>query len=318
MSWYINDSSIAGQYQTPVDFIADLSQLLAARSQIPLLAAQMYCSRGLYSRPVSPSYDFQTAVRSTGDRSLITLVLNWLSKAGPFWEESRQAVADDYFECHGADVTDQGLGEAARRVLSSNSGSTYSFANSGFDYTPLPVVHGLAEEPLGTVHIQNHWDISGLRVAAENATPPPLNWGQMLAQIQDRYEQLNIVPSCIAPLNGQPFNRYVVERVNELLSVLNEYVACFSEAGELTARNNEIFVQHFTGEKSWFSDESTTNKREYKSQLTFVDPCNTASEIFCPWHGKIKTPQYRIHFEWPPRLRERLRVFYIGPKITKS
>jgi len=257
-------------------------------------------------------------VRSTGDRSLTALVLNWLAKAGPFWEESRQAVADDYFECHDTDVTDQGLGEAARRLLSGNTGSTYSFANSGFEYTPLPVVHGLAEAPFGTVSVQNHWEITGLRIAAENATPPPLNWTQMLDQVQARFEQLDLVRSCIAPLNGEPFSRYVVERVAELLRVLNEYVACLARAGGMTERNHELFAQHFTGEKAWFSDESETNKHKFRHQMTFVDPGNPSAGVFCPWHGKIKTPQYRIHFEWPPKPGEKLRVFYIGPKITKA
>lgn len=318
MSWYINDVSIAGQYQAPADFVADLKQLLAARNQTPLLATQMYCSWNLHFRPVSQDYDFQRAVRSVGDHSLTALVLNWLTKAGPFWEESRQAVADDYFEYHSLDVTDQGLGEAARRQLSGNTGSTYSFANSGFDYTPLPVVHGLAEAPFGTVLIQNYWEITGLRMAAEAATPPPLNWDQMLKQSQERFEQLDFVPSCIAPLKGEPFGRHVVERVSELLRVLNEYVACLAIAGVMTDRNHELTAQHFTGEKAWFSDESETNKHKFCHQLTFVDPRNPDSGVFCPWHGKIKTPQYRIHFDWPPKPGKRLRVFYIGPKITKT
>lgn len=318
MSWYINDISLAGQYQTPVDFIADLKQLLVARNQIPLLAAQLYCSRSVHCRPVSPNCDFQRAVINSGDRSLIALVLNWLSKAGPFWEDSRQHVADDYFEYEGTDVTDQGLGEVARRLLSGSAGSTYSFARTGFDKTPLHVVHGLPEAPFGALDVHNFWEIAGLRLAAEDATPPPQNWNQMLNKAQDQFEQLNLIPSCIEPLIGEPFNRYVVERVNELLGVLNEYVTCFSEAGDKTDRNHELLTQHFTGEKAWFSDESETNKQKFRSQMTFIDPCDSTREVFCPWHGKIKTPQYRIHFEWPPRLRERLRVFYIGPKITKS
>jgi hypothetical protein len=40
-------------------------------------------------------------------------------------------------------------------------------------------------------------------------------------------------------------------------------------------------------------------------------------KIFCTWHGKVKTPQYRIHFSWPISAVAPLYVVYIGPKITK-
>jgi hypothetical protein len=53
--------------------------------------------------------------------------------------------------------------------------------------------------------------------------------------------------------------------------------------------------------------------------MSFVDPENPAKKFFCPWHGKIQTPQFRIHFEWPiPAHQQRLKVLYIGPKITKG
>lgn len=53
--------------------------------------------------------------------------------------------------------------------------------------------------------------------------------------------------------------------------------------------------------------------------MTFSDPSPTGKKLFCPWHGKIKTPQFRIHFEWPrPAGQREIKVVYIGPKITKQ
>lgn len=53
--------------------------------------------------------------------------------------------------------------------------------------------------------------------------------------------------------------------------------------------------------------------------FTFADPADQTALIFCPFHGKIKTPQYRIHFPWPlAREESRLRIAYIGPKLTKD
>lgn len=56
--------------------------------------------------------------------------MNWLDKSGPFWDEDREENVDDYFHFEGTDVTDQGLGEAARRVLAGRQAGAYSFFDS--------------------------------------------------------------------------------------------------------------------------------------------------------------------------------------------
>lgn len=318
MVWFVNDLSLASQYPTTEAFIKDLKQLLLLRDRLPLLASRLFCSRTICYRSVSPNHNFQQAVLSSGDRYLRQLVLNWLTKAGPFWEDLRQTAADDYFECHAADVTDLGLGEAARRRLSGALATSISFPGAGFDYSPLPVIQGLPEEPISTIELENQWKWEDVQRAVETAMPPITNWEQMLTEARRRFDYLDLVTGCDAPLKPEPFSHYVVERVFELLQVLNEYASCMAETGAPNKRTNELMAQHFSGEKSWFSDESTSNKRDFKEKLEFRDPAQPDSKVSCPWHGKIKTPQYRIHFEWPPIPRKKLRVFYIGPKITKN
>lgn len=89
--------------------------------------------------------------------------------------------------------------------------------------------------------------------------------------------------------------------------------------GTNSIETDRLIAAHFSGEKAWFTDESEGNKKKFASQMTFVDPLNSSMKIFCPFHGKIKTPQYRIHFPWPMAQDEGvLRIVYIGPKITKG
>lgn len=318
MSWFINELSLAGQYPTAESFVLELKKLLTLRNRLPLLSSTLFCSRTVLYRPVSQSHDFQQAVQASGDRTLTRQVLNWLTKAGPFWEEKRVPVADDYFHCHQEEVTELGLGEAARRQISGTSANSVSFSCAGFDYSPLPIIHGLLEEPISTIQLVNQWKWEDVESAVEAAKPPIINWTQMLAEARGNFDHLDLLADCGDPLKPEPFSRYVVERVFELLRVLNEYMHCMISAGGLTERNNELFAEHFTGGKSWFSDESVSNKRQFKNALQFSDPARPGIKVFCPWHGKIKTPPYRIHFEWPPRPKEKLRIFYIGPKITKS
>jgi hypothetical protein len=176
----------------------------------------------------------------------------------------------------------------------------------------------LPEDPIRTVPVPNLWDTETLRESALAAAPAPANWQQMLEQAQGRFDKLNLSPKSIDNLQREPFSQYVVERIFVLLGVLQEFSACRREDGSYSERNHELIAQHFRGGKAWFTDESETNKRDFYREMSFADPERPDRKVFCPWHGKIKTPQYRIHFEWPMDAQSRLRVFYIGPKITKG
>lgn len=86
-----------------------------------------------------------------------------------------------------------------------------------------------------------------------------------------------------------------------------------------THRTHEIVADFFTGEKALFTDESDGNKSYFRKDLTFEDMSNPGQEKLYSWHGKIKTPQYRVHFSWPlTEKQEYIDIVYIGPKITKS
>ena len=76
-------------------------------------------------------------------------------------------------------------------------------------------------------------------------------------------------------------------------------------------------IDHFHGEKSWFSDSSDSEKRKFKQDLTFPHPERAQENLFCTWHGKVKTPQYRVHFSWSFGT-DPVYVTYVGPKITKT
>ncbi len=316
MAWYINDLSLAGQYTHTSDFLKNLKELMRQRHQIPVLEAQLFCSRGLHARPVTSSINFREAVR--GDKTMVQPVLAWLTKNGPFWDDDRQVNADDYFEYCGEDVTDQGLGEAARCRLAGREAVSVSFANGGFDFTPVNIVHGLPEEPLANIPVENIWNFTGLQGSALNSLPIPYNWHQMLDQATVRFDRLSYSPQCIEALTREPFSAYIVERVFELLRVLNEFMNCRKVDGTYSSRNNELIDQHFSGSKAWFTDESDTNKDHFEKEMTFPDFDQPGQEVFCSWHGKIKSRQYRVHFEWPDSSTPVLRIFYIGPKLTKG
>jgi len=317
MHWFVNDVSLRGQYPDAATFAKALVELLKVRETTPILAEKLLCSRNLHTRLVTPHLDFRSAVTSVPKQIPVQLVLRWLTKHGPFWDDIRESAEDDYFEYDELDVTDSGLGEAARALLAERDAECFSFPNGSFDCTPIEVQHGLSESPLGLVSVPNTWDVSALRQIAQTMLPSPVNWVQMLEQAQARFSNLSISPNAVLALKKDPFSNYVVERVFFLLQTLQDFIDCLNEDGTHSARNHELIETHFTGQKAWFTDESQTNKNSFREEMTFLDE-NNNEHVFCPWHGKIKNPQYRIHFEWPVPTGAKLRVFYIGPKITKN
>ena len=139
----------------------------------------------------------------------------------------------------------------------------------------------------------------------------------MKTTARTRYPDLTFSPNSFEPLHGHPFYQGAAERVLLRLSVLNEIRNCFDESGTRTSEGHRLYQKHFTGDKAWFSDSSATEKNDFRNELTFPNPSIRGDSLFCPWHGKVKSPQLRIHFSWPVRDVEPLYIVYVGPKLTK-
>jgi hypothetical protein len=318
MEFHINDLSLSRQFADPQAFRFALEPLLRLRYREPLLQICLFCSRSLHACKATAIHDLKDAVRATGDKVYIRLVLGWVDKSGPFWDDDRQFEKDDYFEYRGSDVTNQGLGEAARRRLAGRDANAYSFQASGFEISPLPVQHGLTEEPLDSIEIINHWQIEQLRVALNFCHS--LNcWKDVQGEINRRFNNLIIASNVMNDLMASPFSAHVADQIIIRLDILSKIVDESNLNGGLSATGRILLDNHFVGQKAWFTDESTDNKVNFKKDMTFSDPSDASKRIFCPFHGKIKSPQIRIHFEWPrPRGQREIKVVYIGPKITKE
>jgi hypothetical protein len=92
--------------------------------------------------------------------------------------------------------------------------------------------------------------------------------------------------------------------------------------GSNSKRSQNLIRDLFTnaaGAEPLFSGESAPNQRNFKRVLTFPDPEDPTKEVFAHWHGKIKHRFFRIHFVWPvPRNAKRLKIVYLGQKLTKA
>jgi hypothetical protein len=316
---FVNDLSLSG-FPDRESVRLSLNALLGARRNAPNLSRALYCSRGLTIITGASGETLVSAIQSF-PRDEKLAILQWLAARGPFLEDEREPTEDDLYYYRDADVTDMGLGEAARQIQKSNDASAFSFLHgSGTEFSApsLTVSQGLIGEAISVIDIPNLSNLTDLVAAANASVPEPASWVDLLTYCRDRYPSLLIGTHCDAVLQPFPFYPNVARRTIELLRVLDAISAASDpKTGSLTAEGEALRQSHFVGEKAWFTGESDDNERDFGNEMTFPDPGDPARKIRCFWHGKIKTPQFRIHFDWPAQPGNRLKIAYIGPKISK-
>jgi hypothetical protein len=194
--------------------------------------------------------------------------------------------------------------------------TTFSFA-SDYSKTPLIVHHGLPEEPLGQYAIENIWTVEHLLESADNAQPTPKNWDEALTRLITSFSSLKISAEVYQQMAAVPYSAGVFNSLYERCKILADYLSSRDENGQLTEHSHTLLRDHFQGDKAWFSASSNQEIIDFKHQLSFTDLFDGKKTIFA-FHGKIKTPQIRIHFEWPiaPSTKV-IQIVYIGPKTTK-
>jgi hypothetical protein len=321
--WFVNDASLQGQFATVEDFEFAFRQLLRARHSYPVLRQSMRTARSFALQPAVVRKNVREVIFESKDRDFRRTVLIWLDKTGPFIDDDRMPDSDDYFECLTIDVTNGGLGEAARRKKALYEVSTFSFDRGeiNFAINPLDVIHGLPDAPLCRVAIENCWQIDGLVATIAQQRLPAKSWKDLIQNARDDFPLL-ILPDALYQnprISDETFERAIGDRVFVLLRILNQYVQLVHAEGVESKRAKEIIAEFFTGDRAWFSPESLTNQQAFQSELTFPDPSATENRIFGHWHGKISRRYFRLHFQWPlSSPTARLKILYLGPKITKS
>ena len=313
---YINELALAEACASARLEHAPLEALLAARHQHDSLAKALFCARGLLRTGVRPNLFLGDLGRKLPhDRR--QLFFQWTATRGPFIEDDRQAIDQDLFLFGDDEVTDLGLGEAARRILSSLSAAALSPVHSPisrFAADPLVVVHGLHEEPIAQVPVPNFLECAALAEAIEAEQPEPKTWAELLTQARQRFDRLCIGGHCDRILSRQPYRPHQGRRILELLDVLQRLMKEMGEDGELSAEGRGLHSQFFVGKNAWFTDETETRKQSLQT-FTFPDPTGQET-LTCFWHGKIRSDFFRLYFEWPVESpTEGLRVAYIGPHL---
>ena len=316
MRAYVNELALAEACAAARPEHAPLKALLAARYRHDSLTKALFCARGMLGTEVRPNLclgDLGRKLPPDGRQ----LFFQWTGKMGPFIDDDRQAIDQDLFLFGDDEVTDLGLGEAARRILFKFAAAAFSPVHSPtsrFAPDPLVVVHGLQEEPLAQVPVPNYLEPAALADAVQADRPEPENWPELLSEARQRFDRLCIGDYCDQILSRQPYRPPQARRILELLDVLQRLMEEMGEGGELTAEGSDLRSQFFVGDRAWFTSESQSRK-QFPDTFTFPNPSGPGT-LECLWHGKISSGAFRLHFEWPVSdPSNRLRIAYIGPHL---
>jgi len=312
----LNELSFHGQFQDIPAFRAAIERLMMLRQLARRFGREIHCRRSLANAQVTRAQTLPQVVRAF-EKDEGRALMQWFARQGPYWEDVRLHTTDDYLEYKGVPVTDTALGEAAFGVIHGQERRLASLTPSDYELSSLPVTWTADDGQANTVDVQNHWATQDLEAVLQAAPPAIDSWEQLAAVCHGRCDALTFADDCFAALRGHPFVDGAARHVLVLLDVLHRFSRCFDAAGQRTPEGQRLYQDHFTGGKAWFSDSSDLEKEEFKGDMTFKHPATQGQTLFCPWHGKVKTPQIRIHFSWPVRAIEPLYVVYVGPKLTK-
>lgn len=315
MDLLVNDLSLHGQFSDLAAFRDSIRRVMRIREISRRYMRALYCHRGFASAQVTPGEQVQAAVKAL-PRDEQRAVMAWLCQHGPFWDDDRQHDVGDWYEYAGKIVTDTGVGEAAHCLLHGIERGLVSLRPSRFLCDPVSVEQVFGEDNRTLVEVRNYWEPAAVEACFAAAPPALASWAALGALSVSRFEHLRFAENAFGPLRGQPFKQGVAERILVLLDVLHRLKQCFDEQGSRTEDGHVLYQKHFTGDKCWFTDSSDAEKEDFKSDLTFPHPDAPGETLFCTWHGKVKSPQYRIHFSWPVTAAAPVYVVYIGPKIT--
>ncbi len=317
MEILLNELSLHGQFTSIHAFHEAIRSIMNMRNTIRQFGRELYCHRNVAQAQVTPRESMQQAVQQFESNER-RAVMVWLTQHGPFWEDDRIHSANEYLEYQGQVVTDTALGEAVIRCFRGHECNTLSLTPSNWGFSPIPVAWQHDDKTCDSIEITNHWNINTLETALQTAAPPIKSWEQLNVTMRNQCASLTFFDECFEPLKGTSFNDSAAKRLVDRLKTLDKYKGCFDEHGQRTPEGDRIYQDYFTGDKAWFTDSSESEKHNFKSSLTFLDPENKKEHIFCPWHGKINTPKMRIHFSWPISQDKPLHVVYIGHKLTKK
>lgn len=326
MDLLLNDLSIHGQFHDLDSFHQALERLEEMRTVAKQgFDREVYFNSNFLNTSPVQNFSMQKAVNQLRDKNKCKVIMTWLTKSLLWWDarEQRRHRPDDLLECADKNdtvITDTAVGEAAFRMLDGSTCGIVSIRPSEWEFSPVNVIYRSDNRQSGdrSVSLENFLDPITLASSLQDAEPPVCSWNDLEITARSRFRRLTFAESCFEPLAGFSFAQASAKTLIARLYVLSQLANARDKDGAQSVEGQQIYKNHFMGESAWFSDSSENDKHRFEERLTFPHPERPDHQLFCPYYGKEKHSQLRLHFSWPIQPGQPVYVVYIGPKLTKK
>jgi hypothetical protein len=309
-----NDASLHGQFAAPSQFFGALGVIFRMRDAMQRAGFKLEVNRRLAESCPIGALTFREVINKISNPQNKRQVLTWLDRDGPFWDEPPIHSGSEYFECDGEVVTDTALAEACNLMMLFTDASLVSLNPSKFLQNTIEVNWRDRVDGDRCWLIQNFFSEAPLVEHLARIEKPLASWQQVVDWAKANCRSLLLSPDILAQLPST-FYPNAAQRAQVLFKALNE-INLAIQTGKAD-RFEELRRLWMEGEKARITDSSDGEKADFASDLNFKHPMS-GRVIACTWHAKIKTPQIRIHFEWPKQnVQDALFIGYFGPKLTK-
>lgn len=316
MDVFFNECSLHGQFQDIDSFVVAIDKLMTMRQVAKRYSRELPCYRNFQQTRATQKLTLLQAISQMHiDKARALRV--WLAKAGPYWDDNRQHSPDNYYQCQNEVVTDTAIGECAYLLHNNHRVCITSITPSNWESPELIVDWHVNDDEVSSIHISNYINADTLQAVLQDAAPPIQSWAQLAEECRQRFDNLNFSDTSFDPLKGCPFVSSAAKSFLELIGVLSVFKSEHIEGSDRTQKGHDLYQTYFTGPFPWFTDSSDPEKNKFKKEITFPHPDKPGEEIIASFHGKVRTPQMRVHFSWPVRADEPLYILYVGNKITK-
>ena len=317
MHFLTNELSVHGQFRSAAEFFESVERVMEIRQAIRRGGRELFCHKNLAYAQVTAEASMAQVIQGM-PRDKRQAWTQWVTRLGPYWIDEREHSSDEWLETRrDLVVTDTAVGEAAFCRLHGLERELVTFRPSDWLDDIIHVTWLRDDEVPSSVDIRNHWSLPTVLSTLEKLPSPFDSWASFEEHAQRACTRLTFSEDAFEALQGRTYEHGAAERLLIRLTVLNRMCESFDDDGNRTREGDRLYAEHFVGEKAWFTDSSPREKVDFKKELTFPHPTKPGEYLFCTWHGKVKTPQLRIHFSWPIAADTPLYVVYVGPKITK-
>jgi len=186
----LNELSIHNQYQSEADFESSLNIVLACRDLLRKYKRTLHCGQGtLGNRPVIRSMSFRQVVGNIPNKNVQRLVMLWVDRDGPFWDENKFHDPEEIFSDNNDEIiSNSELAEAAYRLYQKMDSSVVSFSPSDYLHSPIVVKWHRDSDSILEILVANYSEILLLSDLLSALQPPIQSWGQLIEYANIHYK----------------------------------------------------------------------------------------------------------------------------------